>query len=214
MKLKISVLLLSASLISVLLFNRCGSNKMMPDVCFKKNVLPIFASKCSTSGCHDGNGKGEAEGNFGNYEGIMKKVTPYHPLQSEIYMKCRGKNPEMPPKSSTQLTSTELEYIKYWIHTGAKNSECSNVCDTIGVTYSGRIQPLLDSWCVGCHNANNSGGGYNLSNYQGAKSAVPRLIGCLKGLNGFSPMPQNSSPLNSCDIIAVQKWIDAGSPNN
>jgi hypothetical protein len=202
-------------LIGFVFLSNCTSDLNNPDVCFQENVLPIFVSKCGMSGCHDQNSKKE-EYILTSYEGIMKGIKAKHPLQSEIYREISGSNPEMPPKSSTQLTSKELAYIKIWIKMGAINSSnCSN-CDTSLYTYSGKIKPLVDLWCTGCHNANNAGGGYNLSNYAGTAvvAANGSLLGSLQHAAGYSAMPKNTSKLSSCDISAVEKWINNGFPNN
>ncbi len=203
--------------LTILIFYQCGNNRVVPDMCFKKNILPIFVSKCTTSGCHSGNkGKRNEGSNFANYEGIMTKVKARHPLLSEVYTQCDGSNPSMPPRGYTKLTKTELEYIKYWIHTGAKNSECGNDgCDTLNTSFTNRIQPILTIWCVGCHNKSNTGGGFDLSDYQGVKNCIPRLMGSLNQLNGYAAMPKGSStPIGLCDLRAIQKWVDAGFPNN
>lgn len=218
---KIKVYLISCAIIATVVLSMlgCGKNKFVADVCFNKNIKPIFISKCTTSGCHDG-GRGHLD-NFTTYEGIMKKVKPYYPMLSDVYTQCRGNNPAMPPRNSTKLTATELEYIKYWIHTGAKNErDCGveiSACDTVNYTFSARIMPILNTWCVGCHNTANPGGGYDLSNYAGVVSAIApdnRLIGSINQLNGFSAMPQGSSKIDSCDIGAIQRWVNAGYPNN
>lgn len=222
MKNKFLFLLIPSLIIPVLVFNQCSNTKVVPDVCFNKNVLPIFISKCTTSGCHGGTGasSGNKDGNLNltTYEGIMSKVKPYYPFLSEVYTKCRGNNPEMPPASSAQLTSSELEYIKYWIHTGAKNSsDCGGAtCDTVNVSFSGRIKPIIDTWCIGCHNTNSSGGGYDFSTYEGVKSAIApddRLTGSVLQLSGYSKMPQTGK-LDDCDLKAIQKWVSSGYPNN
>lgn len=218
MKIKSIYVIIFSLFSAIIFFNGCGKNKVVPDVCFKKNILPIFVSKCSTTGCHDGGSK-RGRGNYSNYEGIMTGIVPYHPLQSEIYTNCRGKNPSMPPRQNPQLTSTELEYIKYWIHTGAQNStDCgSSVCDTIDNSFSGKVLPIINTWCVGCHSTSNAGGGFDLSSYNGIKNAAStsnKLMGSLNQLSGFSAMPKGTSKLSDCDIRSIQKWIDAGMLNN
>lgn len=200
--------------------NGCGKNQFIADVCYNQNIKPIFISKCTMSGCHGGGqGHGGERDDFSTYEGVMTKVKAYHPLMSEIYTQCRGNNPSMPPSGYAQLTDTELAYIKYWIHTGAKNDEScgGSTCDTINFTFSNRILPILTKWCVGCHNTSNPGGGYDLSNYDGVITAIVpdnRIMGSINQLDGFSAMPQGSSKIDSCDINAIQKWIDAGHLNN
>jgi hypothetical protein len=149
----------------------------------------------------------------------MTRVKAYHPLLSDVYKKCNGNNPSMPPSGYTSLTSTELEYIKYWIHIGAKNSpDCSGTtCDTINISYSARVLPFMNTWCVGCHNSSNAGGGYDLSSYQGVKNSITpnnRLMGSINQLSGYFAMPQGSGKVDACDIKVIQKWIDSGCLNN
>ncbi len=199
--------------------NGCGKNKFIADVCFNTKIKPIIISKCTTNGCHSG-GQGKRRlSDLTTYEGIITKVKPYHPLMSEIYTQCRGNNPSMPPRGYTMLTDTELEYIKYWIHTGAKNdNSCGGViCDTLNFTFTNRVLPILTTWCVGCHNTSNPGGGYDLSNYDGVVNSIApenRLMGSINQLTGFSAMPKGSSKMEVCELNAIQKWIDAGYPNN
>jgi len=203
------------ALVGFVFLSNCTSDVYNPDVCFQENVLPIFVSKCGMSGCHDPNSKEEGY-TLTNYEGIMKGIKAKHPLQSEIYREISGSNAAMPPKNSTQLTSKELAYIKIWIKMGAVNSSnCSN-CDTSLYTFSGKIKPLLDLWCVGCHNSNNVSGGYDLTTYNEIATAASdgSLLGSLQHDPAYSAMPKNTSKLSACDISAVEKWINNGFPNN
>ncbi len=99
---------------------------------------------------------------------------------------------------------------------GAPNNSNCKSCDTTSATYSKQINPLLAAWCTGCHNQGSAGGGFDLTNYSGVVTAIQnnKLLGSIKHLKGFIPMPQNSSALSACDIGTVQKWINEGYPNN
>lgn len=200
---------------AVLLLQGCTSDVYNPDVCFQENVLPIFVSKCSSVGCHNATDK-EAGYDLTNYDGIMKGIVPKHPLMSEIYNQIRGTNPSMPPEGSAPLSKQELTYIKIWIKMGAKNSSNCSVCDTSLYTYSGKVKPLLDTWCVGCHNNFSKGGGYDLSEYSKVLLAVNdgSLLGSIHHDAGFIAMPKNTSKLTDCDIKAIEKWISRGARNN
>ncbi len=193
----------------------CTSDLYNPDICFQENVLPIFVSKCSMAGCHNSSNH-EAHYDLTNYDGIMKGIVPKHPLQSELYNVMRGPNASMPPLNYPQLTGKELSYIKIWIKMGAKNSSNCSGCDTTQFAFNSRVKPIIDTWCVGCHNAGSAGGGYDLSTYTGIVTSITdgRLLGTLQQTAGFSPMPKNTSALSSCDLTAVEKWIAAGYPNN
>jgi hypothetical protein len=191
----------------------CTYDVYNPDICFQEKILPIFVTKCGMTDCHSA---ADHRGgyNLTNYDGIMRGIKPGHPYQSEIYNQIRGNNPSMPPDQP--LSKQEVTYIKIWIKMGAKNSSGCSGCDTSAYTYSGRIRPLFDTWCTGCHNASSAGGGYDFSGYSGIVVAITNghLLGSIKHSPGFIPMPQGGPQLNDCDISAVEKWINSGYPQN
>lgn len=212
MKTKIILLLaLTASF-----YSGCTYNAYNPDICFQENILPIFVTKCSMQGCHNSNGNsGHRElSDLTTYDGIMKGITPYHPLLSKNYTVISGLFASMP--KGQKLDQKDISYIDIWIKMGAPNTSNCVSCDSSNFSYSSRVKPLMSNWCVGCHNTGNAGGGYDLSNYSGVANSIvkSRLLGTLKHLAGFSPMPKNTNPLSDCDINAVVKWINAGYPNN
>ena len=164
-------------------------------------------------GCHDASTHAEGY-TFSNYEGIMKGIKANHPFQSEVYLSIRGNNPSMP--RGQKLSELEVSYIKTWIKLGAANTSDCKTCDTVDFTYSGRIEPILNSWCLGCHNPNQSDGGYDFSTYAGVVDAINnnRLMGSIYQQNGFTAMPKDAAKMDDCSINAIQKWVDAGFPNN
>ncbi len=196
-----------------MLYTTCTSDAYNPDICFQENVLPIFVTKCSMTDCHNST---DHKGGYdlSNYDGIMQGVKAKHPLESAVYNTIRGNNPSMP--RGQKLEQKDITYIKIWIKMGAQNSSNCKSCDTTAFTFNGRIKPLMDNWCIGCHNATSAGGGYNLTDYNGVVSAITnsRLLGVLNHLSGYSPMPKNTNKLADCDINAVTKWVNAGYPNN
>ncbi len=193
----------------------CTNRKFEPIVCFQDDVLPIFVKNCTMAGCHDGTVK---KSGYNTYDGIMTGITAKHPLNSEIYGKISGSNPEMPPKPYPKLSSNDLAIIKKWIRDGAHNSYDCKGCDTSVFSYSGKVRGILDSWCVGCHNINSIGTPYDLTTYTGVKAAIEALndplLGSVKHATGFSAMPKGTTQLSDCDIKAIQYWISSGYPNN
>ncbi|CAN5382198.1 hypothetical protein BH10BAC1_BH10BAC1_02770 [soil metagenome] len=195
----------------IFMLSTCKYDAYNPDVCFQEDVLPIFVSNCAVSGCHNSTDH-EAGYDFSNYDGIMKGVVANHPQRSEVYTVISGANPSMPPGGANKLSKKELNYIKIWIKMGAKNSSnCSN-CDTTSFTFNGRIQPLINSWCTGCHSGASAGGGYDLTTYTGvaAIAASGQLLGSVQHLAGYSAMPKGTSKLSDCDVKAIEKWVAAG----
>ena len=211
---KSRILLLAILSVSVPL-STCTKDVYSPDICFSENVLPIFVSNCSMSGCHSAADK-ENGYDLSNYDGIMKGIKPRHPLVSEIYGTIKGKNPSMPQSPYPKLKARDVTTIKIWIQMGAPNSSTCSACDTTNYTYSGRVKGIMQTWCVGCHSPSSSGGGVDLSSYTGVSNSIisTRFIGSIKHLAGYSPMPKNTNQLQACDITAIEKWIKAGYPNN
>jgi hypothetical protein len=87
-------------------------------------------------------------------------------------------------------------------------------CDTTAITFSGKIQPVLNAACIGCHNANNASGGHNLSTHAGVLASGSRLLGSVKHSSGYSAMPKNAPKLNDCQILIIEMWLQNGSLNN
>jgi mono/diheme cytochrome c family protein len=113
------------------------------------------------------------------------------------------------------LTQTQLSKMIIWINQGALNNACSSGCDTAVFTYAGAVAPLMNTYCKGCHNPASLGGGVDLSTYAAVKSsAAGKLLGSIKHAAGISAMPKGSNPLSDCQIRQVEKWIQAGTPNN
>lgn len=89
-------------------------------------------------------------------------------------------------------------------------------CDTLTFSYSSVIQPMLQTYCVSCHNTANPGGGIDLSTYAKVKPFADngRLFGSINHSTGYAPMPKNGAQLSSCQITQVKKWIAAGALND
>ena len=89
-------------------------------------------------------------------------------------------------------------------------------CATENVTYSVTVLDLISTNCYVCHDAAANFGNITLEGYDNLKVYVDngRLLGAIKHLDGFSPMPQNATKLLDCDIEKIEAWIGDGAPNN
>jgi hypothetical protein len=83
----------------------------MPEVSYKKSILPIIESKCAVEGCHI---QGFHEGDFTIFEELKKQVD-------------RGKvrrlvidNKSMPPEQP--LESKDIKLIDTWLKQGGNNN--------------------------------------------------------------------------------------------
>ncbi|WP_045688482.1 hypothetical protein [Hymenobacter sp. AT01-02] len=84
------------------------------------------------------------------------------------------------------------------------------------VSYSASISPLLTQNCRSCHNSVLVTGSVNLEDFSVIQKYIRsgELMGNVKHLPGYNPMPQGGKKLSDCDIELLQKWVDAGAPNN
>ena len=198
-------------------FSACTSDVADPGICFREDILPIFISNCAMSGCHESSKNGEHERmDLTSYEGIIQGVKPGHPLRSKVYTYVKGISASMPPGPASKLSSKDIKYLKIWINKGAPNSSNCITCDTSNYSFKGKIQPVFNSWCVGCHNTGNAGGGYDFSSYSvlANKVTLKNFLGALEHIPGYSPMPKSSGKLPDCDLLAIKKWLSAGNPDN
>lgn len=92
-----------------------------------------------------------------------------------------------------------------------------NICDTVSVSFSGVILPIMEQSCrSGCHNGTTPSSGFTLESYADVKAKVNqgRLAGAVSGDAGFVAMPLNMNLLESCDIDKIKAWIDQGALDN
>ncbi|MCF8364494.1 MAG: hypothetical protein K9H16_01840 [Bacteroidales bacterium] len=198
-----------------------GGNTCDPDtVYFQNTILPLLQSSCGIIGCHD---PGTATGRIilTDYNYIMNSgvITPGDPQDSELYEKITEDDPDkvMPPPPNASLTAEQKAAVFKWIQQGALNNYCDQAeCDTVNVTFSTTIWPVVQGRCFGCHNGPNAQGGISLDNYTNIAEVANsgRLMGAIRHEEGYAPMPQNGSKLSDCNITQFQKWINDGTPNN
>jgi hypothetical protein len=95
-------------------------------------------------------------------------------------------------------------------------------CDTAHITFSGSVMPILNNNCrlSGCHVGNNPPNNVSFDNYSAVKAQLylvngtPELLGVITHAVGFTPMPKNSTMLDTCSIYKIKRWIADGAPNN
>jgi mono/diheme cytochrome c family protein len=189
-----------------------------PTICFERDILPIFQSNCAKSGCH--NAASHEEGyTLDSYENIVRRgIVRGNPAASKIWQSVTtNKGEKFMPQNAPALSAASLDKIKRWILAGAVDTGgCNTIsCDTNSFTYSGAIAPLMQTYCVGCHNGPSVPGG-SLVDYASVKEAAVNgnLIPDISHTPGYNAMPQGGSKLLDCQITQVKKWVAAGAPNN
>ena len=195
-------------------------NTCDPDsVYFANDILPLFISNCAKSGCHDASSHQE-DVVLDSYANIMStgEVQPGHPSEGKILDMITSNDPDkkMPPPPNMPLSQAQVNMITTWINQGALNNSCSGGCDTLNVTYSGTIVPLLQSKCLGCHNSTTTSGNLNMESHSGVQVVAlnGRLMGSVNHDAGYTPMPFGGAKLQSCEIAELRIWIADGAPNN
>lgn len=210
------------------------------DVCFERDVLPVFLENCALSGCHNSE-SGKHGYVFDSYENIMssnrgRAIIPYNLKKSKVYKKITEDSGEdrMPPPPNRPLTGAEMSVINKWIMSGAPNSKCDDAgkineyrsmstdtiikseiaesgCDTLDLTYKD-IQPVLEKHCYKCHSGNAPSELFNLETYSQVKEkgVAGKLSGAINHLPGYKSMPKKAPKLVGCDLTKLNAWITNG----
>src|SRR5512133_2658599 len=96
----------------------------VPEICFEREVLPIFRNSCSITGCHDGTG--ESHYVFDNYIDISHSVVSGIPEERPAYkavIQSFGEG-RMPPDRSLSLENRTI--LRFWILQGANPTSCQD----------------------------------------------------------------------------------------
>jgi cytochrome c553 len=114
------------------------------------------------------------------------------------------------------VTALLVAACKHEIPLTDKDGGDSDTCGITVFTYAGAVAPLMTTSCTRCHNATTSRAGVNLTTYDGVKTVAlnGRLLGSIRKETGYKPMPPGNTKLPDCQIRQIQKWVQAGAPNN
>ncbi|MBM3435267.1 MAG: cytochrome c, partial [Bacteroidetes bacterium] len=82
-------------------------------------------------------------------------------------------------------------------------------CDSSNVTYNGIVFPVLNTYCISCHSGATPSGALDFTDYGDVAFVAEsgQLLGSLKHLEGYTPMPQDAPKLSACEIAMIQKWV-------
>jgi len=183
-----------------------------PDtVYFQNTILPLVVSSCATTGCHDKNSHRDGI-ILTDYSSIIRtgEIKPGDPGDSEFFESLTDNGDDlMPPRPMDPLTAEQIQKIEKWILQGAKNNECTEGCDTSNASFAKVIWPMMEQYCIGCHNASFPGGGIVIGGFDDMVALAENgsLMGSVNWDPGYSKMP-TSKPLSECNIDLLQKWID------
>jgi hypothetical protein len=90
-----------------------------------------------------------------------------------------------------------------------------NACDTLDMSYTSNVSPIMTDNCVSCHSGGAPAGNIPLETYSEVKVQADngKLLGSIKHEAGYSPMPKNQSQLSECDVNKIEAWINQGTKN-
>jgi uncharacterized membrane protein len=186
-------------------------------ISFEQEILPLLVSNCAMSGCHDAI-SAEDGVVLTSYESIMREVEPYDVNDSELYESLVETDDDiMPPPPASPFSSDKLKLIRDWINQGAKNTSCSTGCDsTVTSTFAAVVNPIVETNCVGCHNATRADGNVRLHTYNDIITQVNngKFMGTIEHQPGYPVMPTSGIKLSDCDISLLNQWIANGAQNN
>jgi hypothetical protein len=129
--LKISGLITTICLITVFIFTGCYKDRMVTDsaaisavtkeISFASDILPIFNSSCSLSGCHNSVGHVPDLSAPKAYTSLLNGyVLPENPESSPLYQWMKGYKSTPMPVSGVNNSYCGL--VLAWIKQGAKNN--------------------------------------------------------------------------------------------
>jgi hypothetical protein len=113
----------------------------------------------------------------------------------------------------TAITSSCYYDNKEELYPGQTN------CDTVNVSFSKDIKPLIDAQCVGCHNTQSPTDTVSLSTHTEIVKYCNsgQLYGVLAQIPPYKRsqfMPPNGPKWSNCNLSKLKSWIDKGAPNN
>ena len=185
-------------------------------ISFEQEILPLLVSNCAMSGCHDAY-SAEDGVVLTSYETIMREVVPFDPNDSELYESLTESDDDIMPPPPATFSSDNIKLIRDWINQGAENTSCSTGCDsTVTSTFAAIVYPIVETNCVGCHNATNADGGVRLHTYNDILTQVNngKFMGTIEHQPGYPVMPTSGIKLSDCDISLLNQWIANGAQNN
>ena len=186
-------------------------------VWYQQQIQPLLISNCTMgNGCHSSATDDNDEIDLTSYQALMNSGIVQ---DGDLWEAINDDDVEdrMPQSPQAPLTQEQINLIGQWIQQGAQNNSCEpTVCDTLNVTYSGTIRPVIQARCQGCHSGATPQGGLDFSSWSVLNSVANdgRLAASIQHVAGVPAMPPSGSRLSDCRIEQFLIWIDAGAPNN
>ena len=118
----------------------------------------------------------------------------------------------------TFLNFTFLFIFNRCTNESEENLLNGKVCDTLNLTYSNDIKPILEANCYSCHdNTNSCSCNFNIQNFEELKAMLVNgtLISAINRIPGYRyQMPYGKPKLPDCTIKKISAWNNAGHLQN
>lgn len=87
------------------------------------------------------------------------------------------------------------------------------ICDTVAMSYSQDIQPIIQSNCLSCHAPGGEQESTPFTNYTEIKpySDANNILARIKGVGGIMPP---TGAISTCNQLKIEAWINAGAQDN
>jgi uncharacterized membrane protein len=197
-----------------------SSNSETPEENIESSALKIIEKKCSS--CHNENNPSGQISDLLSRDALLyyRLVIPGEPNISDLYTVI--KNGSMPPAPSPSLTSAESKIIYDWIQDGFTDTSSGITPPnanpiTLGPNFTSIKALILNTKCLGCHNANDARGGVNFSTYTSTMNTVQAgrpEVSSLYTETVSQRMPTGNNKLTGAELQAIQQWIINGAQNN
>ncbi len=87
----------------------------------------------------------------------------------------------------------------------------ASVCDTVAVSFSLDIQPIINARCISCHAPGGQQESAPYTNYAEIKFYDGSMVERVNGVGGIMPP---TGAISKCEILKIEAWVNAGSPDN
>lgn len=87
-------------------------------------------------------------------------------------------------------------------------------CDTVAVSYTTDIKPVIDSRCISCHGSNFPSGNLSLTNHAQVAGSAGIIIDRINRSAGDPLLMPQGNKLDACSIDKIEAWANQGAPNN
>ena len=79
------------------------------------------------------------------------------------------------------------------------------------LTYATDIEPLIQSYCIGCHSGDEPAKGLDLSTYANVSNAASAINNRVVVLKNMPPAIASNHP-SDAEVEKIREWIAGGSP--